>query len=57
MLETHKETNKRPTVQHPIADDQKQNLKLDIINYRTLQGVKENPFIELHDVICGFIKL
>lgn len=57
MLETHKETNKRPTVQHPIADDQKQNLKLDIINYRTLQGVKENPFIELHDAICGFIKL
>lgn len=31
--------------------------KLDIINSRTMQGVKENPFIELHDAICDFIKL
>ena len=30
--------------------------KLDIINSETLQGVKENPFIELHDDICDYIK-
>lgn len=31
--------------------------KLDIINSRTMQRVKENPFIELHDAICDFIKV
>lgn len=31
--------------------------KLDIINSRTFQKLKENPFIELHDAICDYIKL
>lgn len=31
--------------------------KLDIINSRTSQRLKENPFIELHDSICDYIKL
>lgn len=31
--------------------------KLDIINSRTSQKLKENPFIELHDAICDYIKL
>ena len=31
--------------------------KMDIINSRTSQGLKEDPFIELHDVICDYIKM
>lgn len=30
--------------------------KLDIINKRTGVCLKENPFIELHDAVCEFIK-
>lgn len=30
--------------------------KLDIINKRTKECLKENPFIELHDAVCEFIK-
>ena len=31
--------------------------KMDIINSRTSQGLKEKPFIELHDEICDYIKM
>lgn len=30
--------------------------KMDIINSRTKQGLKEKPFIELHDEICEYIR-
>lgn len=30
--------------------------KLDIINKRTGLCLKENPFIELHDAVCEFVK-
>ena len=31
--------------------------KLDIINPKTAQSLKNGPFIELHDAICDYIKL
>lgn len=31
--------------------------KLDIVNTRTGIGLKQAPFIELHDAVCDFIKL
>lgn len=30
--------------------------KMDLINQKTGVGLKENPFIELHDAVCEFIK-
>ncbi len=30
--------------------------KLDIVCERTAERLKENPFIELHDVVCDYIK-
>lgn len=30
--------------------------KLDIINKKTGECLKENPFIELHDAVCEFVK-
>lgn len=30
--------------------------KLDIVNQRTGQGIKNDPFIELHDCVCGYLK-
>lgn len=30
--------------------------KMDIVNTKTGQRLKENPFIELHDDVCDFIK-
>lgn len=32
------------------------NDKMDIVNQRTHTGMKENPFIELHDAVVDFIK-
>lgn len=34
----------------------KGNNKMDIINIETSDNLKENPFIELHDSICDYIK-
>ena len=30
--------------------------KMDIINTKTGQSLKTEPFIELHDAVCDFIK-
>lgn len=30
--------------------------KMDIVNTQTGQRLKTNPFIELHDAVCDFIK-
>ena len=30
--------------------------KLDIVNTKTGKGLKTDPFIELHDAVCDFIK-
>jgi hypothetical protein len=32
------------------------NKKLEVINTETGQKLKENPFIELHDCICDYLK-
>lgn len=30
--------------------------KMDIVNTKTGKGLKTDPFIELHDAVCDFIK-